>query len=64
MKKEAINYLKGELKLMPKKAVADIYYKLLTQSGKQVLRKDLDDYSKDELIYNYGKLRNRLMIWN
>jgi len=63
MKKESINYLKGELKLMPKKAVADIYYKLLKQSGKEILREDLNKYSKDELIYKYGKLRNKNLIW-
>lgn len=62
MKKQAVNYLKGELKLMPKKAVADIYYKLLKESGKEILRDDLNKYSKDELIYSYGKLRNKIML--
>lgn len=62
MKKASINYMKGELKLMPKKAVADIYFKLLKESGKEVLRADLDSYSKDTLISKYGKLRNKIML--
>lgn len=62
MRKLAVNYMKGELKQMPKKAVADIYYNLLRESGKQVLRKDLNGYSKDQLIYQYGKLRNKIML--
>ena len=62
MKKLAMNYMKGELKQMPKKAVADIYYNLLKESGKAVVREDLNKYSKDQLIYNYGKLRNKIML--
>ena len=62
MKKNAINYMKGELELMPKKAVADIYYKLLKDNGKEVLRENLNGYSKDTLINKYGKLRNKMML--
>jgi len=62
MKKAPINYMKGELKLMPKKAVADIYFKLLKDNGKEVLRENLNGYSKDKLISKYISLRNKNML--
>ena len=63
MKKDAMNYMKGELTLMPKKAVADVYYKLLVNSGKKVVREDLDKYGKETLINKYVSLRYKNMVW-
>lgn len=62
MKKDAMNYMKGELSLMPVKAVRDVYFNLLKKSGKEVVRESLNNYSKEEVIYRYGKLRNKMML--
>ncbi len=62
MKIDTLNYMKGELKIMPVEVVRDVYFDLLKKSGKEVTRESLNSYSKDEVIYRYGKLRNKMIL--
>ena len=62
IKNNLLNYMQGELKLMPKKEVETICYNLYKKAGKEVLREDFKCLKKDKLISNYISLRNKMIL--
>ena len=59
-----LNYMKGQLELMSKKEVVDVYYKFLKANNKKVLKQDLIGFKKEYLIERFIKERNRKLIFN
>lgn len=58
-----LNYMKGQLKMMPKKQVVDVYYKLQKANGKGVKKEDIKQMDKDLIISCYLKERNNSLIF-
>lgn len=63
MKNNILNYTKGELTLMSKKQVVDVYFGLLKHNKKKVLKTSLMNNTKESLIDKYISLRNKNLIW-
>ena len=62
VKNNLLNYMQGELKLMPKKEVETICYNLYKKVNKAVLREDFKGLTKDALISKYIRLRNKMVL--
>ena len=58
-----INYMKGQLELMEKKEVENVYYNFLKANGKRVNKKEIRGLSKENIISKYIIARNKKMIW-
>lgn len=58
-----LNYMKGQLKMMPKKQVVDVYYKLQKANGKEVKKEDIKQMDKDLIISRYLRERNNSLIF-
>lgn len=58
-----LNYMKGQLKMMPKKQVVDVYYKLQKANGKEVKKEDIKQMDKDVIISRYLRERNNILIF-
>ena len=64
MKKvKPVNYMKGQLELMPKKDVAKVYYNLLKAENEKSNMKQILKLPKDYIIECYIRRRNRKLIW-
>ena len=58
-----INYMKGQLELMDKKEVEDVYYRFLKVNGKKANKKEIRSLTKETIISKYIIARNKKMIW-
>jgi len=58
-----LNYMKGQLELMEKKEVENVYYNFLKANGKRVNKKEIRSLSKETIINKYIIARNKKMIW-
>lgn len=58
-----INYMKGQLELMEKKEVENVYYNWCKANGKRVNKKEIRSLNKESIINKYIIARNKKMIW-
>jgi len=58
-----INYMKGQLELMNKKDVEDVYYNWCKANGKKANKKEIRGLTKENIINKYIVARNKKMIW-
>lgn len=58
-----INFMKGQLELMDKKEVENVYYNWCKVNGKRVNKKEIRSLSKESIISKYIIARNKKMIW-
>lgn len=58
-----INYMKGQLELMNKKDVEDVYYNWCKANGKNANKKEIRSLTKEKIINKYIIERNKKMIW-
>ena len=56
------NYMKGQLQLMPKKEVVNVYYNLLKEANKSPLKSKINSLNKSVIIERYIGLRNKLLL--
>ncbi len=62
-KTKPVNYMKGQLILMPKKDVAKVYYNLLKAENEKTNMRQILKLPKDYIIECYIRRRNRKLIW-
>lgn len=58
-----INYMKGQLELMEKKEVENVYYNWCKVNGKKVNKKEIRGLTKETIISKYIIARNKKLIW-
>ena len=58
-----INYMKGQLELMNKKEVENVYYNWCKANGKKVAKREIKGLTKESIIDKYIVVRNKKMIW-
>ena len=60
--KKAINYMKGELELMPKQKVVNVYYNLLKVNKIKISKTEINKLEKNQIIRSYVNLRNNYLL--